>query len=132
MTTPQQHASNPTLNNLAAESKRVADQERARRAALELQMKHTEAVLNLEKKLDIVERWKPSDPEWEAAARMVARRRYQRCVDELEASVVARIFELGEMNRAHTGTCGVSGSRGVCGTHGVHGLFRLQAPHAHG
>ncbi|KAJ7192038.1 hypothetical protein GGX14DRAFT_380483 [Mycena pura] len=102
-TTPQQHASNPTLNNLVAESKRVADQERARRAALELQMKHTDAVLNLEKKLNIVERWKPSDPEWEAAATMVARRRYQRCVDELEASVVARIFELGEMNRAHTG-----------------------------
>src|ERR1700761_7086430 len=101
---PQQHASNPALNNLAAESKRVADQERARRAALELQLKHTEAVLNLEKKLGIVERWKSTDPEWEAAQILVAKRRYQRCVDELEAAVVARIFELGDMNRAHTGT----------------------------
>lgn len=42
--------------------------------------------------------------EWKQAAVLVSKRRYQRALDELEALVVSRMFELTKMNMAQTGT----------------------------
>jgi len=61
------------------------------------------AVQELELKLEIPSHWKPGDVEWQNAGRLVAQRKYQRALDNLESLVVARIFELGKMNRAGTG-----------------------------
>ena len=54
-------------------------------------------------KLGITSRWKPGDVEWQNAGCLVAQRKYRCALDHLESLVVARIFELGKMNRAGTG-----------------------------
>ena len=77
--------------------------EMARRHALENYEKDLRLVQDLENKLGISRRWVPRDPEWEDAERLVSNRKYQHAVDHLEGLVVARIFELGKMNRAGTG-----------------------------
>ncbi|KAJ6608349.1 hypothetical protein B0H10DRAFT_2166594 [Mycena sp. CBHHK59/15] len=81
----------------------VAHQEADRWAALEHRDKNLEVVLHLERKLSIVRRWKAGDPEWERAAVLVGKRRYQRCIDELEKLVVSRLFELTNMNQSKSG-----------------------------
>ncbi|KAJ6596493.1 hypothetical protein B0H10DRAFT_1960160 [Mycena sp. CBHHK59/15] len=91
------------LNDLDHEGLRVAHQEADRRAALEHRDKNLEVVLHLERKLSIVRRWKAGDPEWERAAVLVGKRRYQRCIDELEKLVVSRLFELTNMNQSKSG-----------------------------
>jgi hypothetical protein len=57
----------------------------------------------MELQLGGIERWVLGSPEFEEAARMVSMRKYQRCLDDLEGLVVARIFELTKMNRSQTG-----------------------------
>ncbi|KAJ6583736.1 hypothetical protein B0H10DRAFT_1962028 [Mycena sp. CBHHK59/15] len=91
------------LNDLYHEGLRVAHQEADRRAALEHRDKNLEVVFHLERKLSIVRRWKAGDPEWERAAVLVGKRRYQRCIDELEKLVVSRLFELTNMNQSKSG-----------------------------
>ncbi|KAJ6605926.1 hypothetical protein B0H10DRAFT_2310689 [Mycena sp. CBHHK59/15] len=91
------------LNDLYHEGLRVAHQEADRRAALEHRDKNLEVVLHLERKLSIVRRWKAGDPEWERADVLVGKRRYQRCIDELEKLVVSRLFELTNMNQLKSG-----------------------------
>ncbi|KAG6887198.1 hypothetical protein C0992_000143 [Termitomyces sp. T32_za158] len=61
------------------------------------------AVQSLELELEISERWTPNCQEWKAAAVLVGRRRYQRCLDELERLIVSRMFELTKMNMSQTG-----------------------------
>ncbi|KAJ3552822.1 hypothetical protein NP233_g12786 [Leucocoprinus birnbaumii] len=61
------------------------------------------AVFELEEALGIETRWEPSCADWLRVEVMVNRRRYQRCLDDLEALVVARMFELTKMNRSQTG-----------------------------
>ncbi|KAI6167271.1 hypothetical protein EDD17DRAFT_1773707 [Pisolithus thermaeus] len=58
---------------------------------------------DLEIKLGITKRWVPEDEEWQTTGRLVANRKYQHCLDQLESLVVARIFELSKMNQAGTG-----------------------------
>ncbi|KIJ58762.1 hypothetical protein HYDPIDRAFT_163072 [Hydnomerulius pinastri MD-312] len=77
--------------------------ETAKRHTQETYEKDLKIVQELESKLNIACRWEPEDEEWQLAGRMVARRKYQRALDHLEGLVVARIFELGKMNRAGTG-----------------------------
>ncbi len=48
-------------------------------------------------------RWTEATPEYQQAAILVSRWRYQRCLDELEALVVSRVFELTKMNMSQTG-----------------------------
>jgi hypothetical protein len=48
-------------------------------------------------------RWLPVDLQWKATAIKVGKRRYQRCLDELEGLVVSRMFELTKMNMSQTG-----------------------------
>ncbi|THU77976.1 hypothetical protein K435DRAFT_614086, partial [Dendrothele bispora CBS 962.96] len=57
----------------------------------------------LERKLGISVRWKPGSDEWDKTKLMVQRQCYRKCVDRLESLIVARLFELSRMHRAHTG-----------------------------
>ncbi|KAJ6511099.1 hypothetical protein C8R45DRAFT_1089224 [Mycena sanguinolenta] len=54
--------------------------------------------LNLKMLLEV--QWVNTDEEWEAAAELVAMRRYGRAVDTLELLVVKRILELTKMNQS--------------------------------
>ena len=74
-----------------------------RRHALENRDKDLLIVQQLEIKLGVDTRWLPADSQWRAAAIMVGKRRYQRCLDELEGLVVSRMFELTKMNMSQTG-----------------------------
>ena len=78
---------------------------------------------DLEVMLGIVDRWVPECPEWKAAALMVGKRRYQRCLDDLESLIVSRMFELTKMNISQTGTSFIS-----VYAHGLIHISRVQAP----
>ncbi|KAG0701438.1 hypothetical protein DFH29DRAFT_982689 [Suillus ampliporus] len=77
--------------------------ETTRRHAMEVFEKDLKIVQELKSKLKITQRWVPEDAEWQNAAIMVANRKYQCALDNLEGLVVARIFELMKMNRSGTG-----------------------------
>ena len=77
--------------------------ETKRRHALENRDRDLLVVHNLEVMLGIVDRWVPECPEWKAAALMVGKCRYQRCLDDLEGLIVSRMFELTKMNMSQTG-----------------------------
>ncbi|KAI6027273.1 hypothetical protein BKA83DRAFT_4576942 [Pisolithus microcarpus] len=77
--------------------------ETVRRHAQENYDKDLLVVQELERKLNISQRWVPEDKEWQNAGRLVANREYRRALDNLESLVVARLFELTKMNRAGTG-----------------------------
>jgi len=101
-------AANEVWSNLTASSisKRDMTQsiETARRHAIESHHKEFQAVQILEKKMGITSRWEPESVEWKEAAEKVVKRRYQRCIDNLEGLVVARMFELTKMNMSQTGS----------------------------
>ena len=77
--------------------------ETKRRHALEKHDKDLAVVHALELRLGGISRWVVGSPEFEEAAKLVSMRKYQRCLDDLEGLVVARIFELTKMNRSQTG-----------------------------
>ena len=77
--------------------------ETARRHARETHEKDLRAVQHMEMKMGIVSRWVPDSLEWKAAAEKVSKRQYQRCLDNLEGLIVARMFELTKMNMSQTG-----------------------------
>ncbi|KIK20520.1 hypothetical protein PISMIDRAFT_58309, partial [Pisolithus microcarpus 441] len=73
------------------------------RHAMENFEKDLKIVQDLEVRLGIMKHWVPEDEEWQATGRLVANRKYQCCLDQLESLVVARIFKLLKMNQAGTG-----------------------------
>ena len=77
--------------------------ETARRHAIEKYEKNLKLIQELEVKLHVESHWRPGDPDWQDAARLVMQREYCRVLDCLEGLVVARLFELSKMNRAGTG-----------------------------
>jgi hypothetical protein len=77
--------------------------ETARRHALEGYEKDLKIVQELEKKLGVVDRWEPGSAEWLNTSKLVAMRKYQRALDQLEGLIVARMFELTKMNMSQTG-----------------------------
>lgn len=77
--------------------------ETKRRHALEKHDKDLAVVHALELRLGGVSRWAVGSVEFEQAGKLVSMRKYQRCLDELEGLIVARIFELTKMNRSQTG-----------------------------
>lgn len=89
----------PTWSDSSATRKR----ETTRRHAQENYEKDLKVVQELEGRLGITRRWVPEDEEWQAAARLVANRKYQRALDNVERLVVSRIFELSKMNQSGTG-----------------------------
>ncbi|KAJ7191800.1 hypothetical protein GGX14DRAFT_339834, partial [Mycena pura] len=89
--------------NLAEAEKATRKREAERRHAFELEAKSLEAVMYLESRLGVVNRWKPGEPEWLEAQALVGKRRYQRALDTLEGLIVGRLFELWRMNLSDTG-----------------------------
>lgn len=77
--------------------------EAQRRHAIELYEKILLSVQDLEVRMGIHPRWLPESEEWQEAAIMVGRRRYQRALDELQGLIIARMFELTKMNMSGTG-----------------------------
>ncbi|KAI6125686.1 hypothetical protein EDD16DRAFT_1703175 [Pisolithus croceorrhizus] len=77
--------------------------EMMRHHAMENFEKDLKMAQDLEIKLGITKRWVPEDEERQTTGHLVANRKYQRCLDQLESLVVARIFELSKMNQAGTG-----------------------------
>ncbi|KAF7972009.1 hypothetical protein HWV62_19299 [Athelia sp. TMB] len=77
--------------------------EARRRHAIENHQIANAHVQNLELRLGIQARWTAQSMEYVETGRMVAMRGYQRALDTVEGLVVARIFELGSMNRAGMG-----------------------------
>ncbi|KAF6745727.1 hypothetical protein DFP72DRAFT_1090863, partial [Ephemerocybe angulata] len=82
--------------------KRRLSPETQMRHAIEEDKKNLAAVIDLETKLGIEKRWVKGSVKWTAAAEMVSRRRYQRCLDQLESLIVSRMFELTKMNMSKT------------------------------
>ncbi|KAG6809770.1 hypothetical protein H0H92_014809 [Tricholoma furcatifolium] len=93
----------PTTSQKQPRTQRKANPETRLRHALEDVERATEAVQELEVKMNIEQRWTPASPEWAQVALKVGRRQYRRCLDELERLVVSRIFELTKMNMSQTG-----------------------------
>ncbi|KAF7968552.1 hypothetical protein HWV62_30137 [Athelia sp. TMB] len=77
--------------------------EARRRHAIENHQIANAHVQNLELRLNIPVRWTAQSAEYAETGCMVAMRGYQRALDTVEGLVVARIFELGSMNRAGMG-----------------------------
>ena len=71
--------------------------------ALEEYDKDLRVVHELEKKLCILIRWVPGCEDWERMGKMVAMRKYQWALDQIEGLIVARMFELTKMNMLQTG-----------------------------
>ncbi|KAK7052690.1 hypothetical protein R3P38DRAFT_3306336 [Favolaschia claudopus] len=69
----------------------------AKRHAHENYDKALKLVQQTESRLNIEESWTRGSPEWEAAAELVANRRYRRAVDLLEKLVLQRIFEFAKV-----------------------------------
>ncbi|KAI6023157.1 hypothetical protein BKA83DRAFT_4053758 [Pisolithus microcarpus] len=95
-----------TAQNVApiwSDSSATRKRETTCRHAQENYEKDLKAVQELEGRLGITRRWVPEDEEWQAAARLVANRKYQRALDNVERLVVSRIFELSKMNQSGTG-----------------------------
>ncbi|KAI5989484.1 hypothetical protein EDD15DRAFT_2171323 [Pisolithus albus] len=88
---------------ISSDSSATRRRETMRRHAQENYEKDLKAVQELEGRLGISRRWVPEDEEWRAAARLVANRKYQRALDNVERLVVSRIFELSKMNQSGTG-----------------------------
>ncbi|KAF7979794.1 hypothetical protein HWV62_40842 [Athelia sp. TMB] len=93
----QFHTTDPTTrdNTHAIEARR--------RHAIENHAAAISHVQSLELRLGIQTRWTAASLEYQETGRMVAMRSYQRALDTLEGLVVARLFELGGMNRAGMG-----------------------------
>jgi hypothetical protein len=81
----------------------TASTETVRRHALESYEKDLKIVQDLERRLDIIVRWEPGSAEWLNTSKLVAMRKYQRALDQLEGLIVARMFELTKMNMSQTG-----------------------------
>jgi hypothetical protein len=89
----------------AIKKTRQRNAETKRRHAIENHEKDLVTVQQLEQKLEIESRWTPASAEWKAASELVGKRRYQRCLDNLEGLIVSRMFELTKMNMSQTGMC---------------------------
>ncbi|KAJ7744227.1 hypothetical protein B0H14DRAFT_2637321 [Mycena olivaceomarginata] len=81
----------------------VAKAELSRRHGKEKVDKDLESMQELERQLDIVDRWTPTSPRWASTTVAIKKRKYLLALDALELLIVERIFELMEMNRSQTG-----------------------------
>ncbi|KAK0461669.1 uncharacterized protein EV420DRAFT_1266632 [Desarmillaria tabescens] len=85
---------------------KTSRKETARRHLIEKTRKQLQNVQHMELLLNIGgehERWAPGMAAWESAQTLVRTRDYRRCLNNLEALVVSRIFELTKMNMSKTG-----------------------------
>ncbi|KAI1798020.1 hypothetical protein LXA43DRAFT_875758 [Ganoderma leucocontextum] len=66
-----------------------------------IQQLNTE-LLRMEGNLPLRRRWEPDDPEYSAALKYLATRKYQQALGRLQRLVIQRLFELQKMNLSHT------------------------------
>lgn len=101
-----------------------------------IEKKHKHAVENIRRTVEIVqtfeqrlgiERWTKGSMEWNEHETLFSRRRYQRCLDDLERLVVSRMFELTKMNMSGTGSLQSSFQRRAINLD----MHRLQDAKAH-
>ncbi|KAJ7075097.1 hypothetical protein B0H15DRAFT_956756 [Mycena belliarum] len=81
----------------------VGKAEIARRHGKDKLDRDSEAVEDLEVRLDIVERWTTASPQWASTVAEVKKRKYRLALGALELLIVERIFELTKMNQSQTG-----------------------------
>ncbi|KAJ7742389.1 hypothetical protein B0H14DRAFT_2637652 [Mycena olivaceomarginata] len=81
----------------------VGKAELARRHAKEKVDKDLETVQELERQLDIADRWTTASPRWVSTTVAIKKRKYLLALDALELLIVERIFELTKMNQSQTG-----------------------------
>jgi hypothetical protein len=62
-----------------------------------------ETILAMEHTLGVEHQWTPQCDEWKATQQQLDMRNYTRALDNLEALVVARLFEMTKMNMSGTG-----------------------------
>ncbi|KAJ7821992.1 hypothetical protein B0H14DRAFT_3471049 [Mycena olivaceomarginata] len=99
------------INLSASEAKYsvlLADTRRARaddapRHGKEKVDKDLETVQELERQLDIADRWTTASPRWVSTTVAIKKRKYLLALDALELLIVERIFELTKMNQSQTG-----------------------------
>jgi hypothetical protein len=82
----------------------VGKAELARRHGKEKVEKNLEIVQELERQLDIADRWTTASPRWVSTTVAIKKRKYLLALDALELLIVERIFELTKMNQSQTGT----------------------------
>ncbi|KAJ7816682.1 hypothetical protein B0H14DRAFT_3475139 [Mycena olivaceomarginata] len=81
----------------------VGKAELARRHGKEKVEKDLEIVQELERQLDIADRWTTASPRWVSTTVAIKKRKYLLALDALELLIVERIFELTKMNQSQTG-----------------------------
>ncbi|KAJ7787476.1 hypothetical protein B0H14DRAFT_2267245, partial [Mycena olivaceomarginata] len=81
----------------------VSKEDRARRLAEEKMGKDLERVEELEKILNIAERWTTKSERWTATVGAIKKGKYSLTLDALELLIMERIFELTKMNQSQTG-----------------------------
>ncbi|KAJ7826453.1 hypothetical protein B0H14DRAFT_2595777 [Mycena olivaceomarginata] len=89
-------------NSYTADTARTRWMETQRRHALEHYKRTLEAVQDLEHRLEVTTQWVPGMEAWNGAAVWVKKRRYQRALDQLQALIISRMFELTKMNMSGT------------------------------
>ncbi|KAJ7826212.1 hypothetical protein B0H14DRAFT_2368292, partial [Mycena olivaceomarginata] len=81
----------------------VGKAELARRHGKEKVEKDLEIVQELERQLDIADRWTTASPRWVSTTVAIKKRKYLLALDVLELLIVECIFELTKMNQSQTG-----------------------------
>ena len=61
-------------------------------------------LFEMERSMNIHNRWEPGDREYQDTLQYIATRRYQQALGRLQRLVIQRLFELQKMNLSHTGT----------------------------
>lgn len=77
--------------------------EAERKAALRKLQLAINVADDLERRMDITERWTPQCDQYKSAAAYLQNRQFIRIVDKLEGLVVQRLFELSKSHLAGTG-----------------------------
>lgn len=90
--------------SIASQSQRADRTKEAERAKLHAELlKSLNAVEEIEARLEISERWQPSEPAYLDAIKFCDHKGFLAVLDELEGRVVQRLFELSKANLAGTG-----------------------------
>ncbi|KAJ7734621.1 hypothetical protein B0H16DRAFT_1577580 [Mycena metata] len=63
-----------------------------------------DAVMELEDRLGVKDRWTTMTPEWIAAVKALKHKKFMEALNALEVLIVQRIFELTKVNQSETGT----------------------------
>ena len=77
--------------------------ERERRELKERIQRLNIEVFQMEKSMNVHDRWEPGDCQYQETLKYIATRRYQQALGRLQRLVIQHLFELQKMNLSHTG-----------------------------